>query len=224
MNIYKLFSVGFPSYESHPHLGFIDNINRTGVLAPYGHILIIFILSSMVYTLGKSYYIEKYLANELTFGTIISIKQSTNRVNNKPLIDIEIRYEGTLGLFKDQSSDLGFEFDIGDKIPIKYQIDKPEIAIIPSDAISISRDQSSKTQVSQECTNAKFKLFEINPTNESLTYELVGEVIRDNQPVRKASFEHRVDDENIMKFVPGMIIPCCIDGEGDDFEVSIPTN
>ncbi|WP_396598627.1 hypothetical protein [Bermanella sp. R86531] len=221
MNIYKLFSVGFPSYEAHPHLGFIDNINRTGVLAPYGHMLIIFILSSMVYALGKSYFIEKYLANELAYGTITSITQSTNRVNNKPLINIEVEYEGVVGLFKDQSSDFGFEFNVGDMIPIKYQKDKPEVAIIPPDAISISKNKNRKIEKPQENLNAKFKLLEINPTNENSTYQLVGEVIRDNQPIRKASLEHRIDDESIMKFVPGMVIPCRINGEGEDLQISM---
>lgn len=144
MNIKLLINVGFPDYIPIDGLGIIDNINHTQVLHPYGYILVILILSKGLYALASSYYIDRFLATEITYGTVTSIQYSNNRVNNKPLVNLEVKYLGLTAMFKDQPGDLGFEFKKGDIIPIKYQKDKPEVAVIPTDAIEIIKNQSSK--------------------------------------------------------------------------------
>ncbi len=143
MNIKSLVEVGFPDYVSHPGLSFIENINHSDVINPYVHIFIILLLSKVLYTMGKSYYIDEFLATEITYGTITSIKYSSNRVNNKPLVDIEVEYMKLTGTFKDQPGDFGFYFKKGDLIPVKYQRGKSEVAKIPVDAIEIIKQHPS---------------------------------------------------------------------------------
>lgn len=144
MNIYKLVTTGFPSYVAKPHLSFIENINSSGVIAPYGHIFIILLLGGMVYSLAKSYYIQKYVVDSMAFGEIISIRQSNTRANNKPLIDIEVKYLDIVRLFKDQPSDYGFEFNKGDLIPIEYSKKDPALSVIPENAIEIAQNYSKQ--------------------------------------------------------------------------------
>jgi hypothetical protein len=143
INIKNLIEVGFPGYTSIEGLSIIENINHSQVLHPYGYMLVILILSKGLYYLANSYYVSHYLATETTYGKVISIQYSNNRVNNKPLVNIEVEYLNLTGIFKDQPGDFGFEFNKGDLIPIKYQKDKPEVATIPSNAIEILKDQES---------------------------------------------------------------------------------
>ncbi len=137
MNIKNLIEVGFPDYVPLQGFGFIDSINHSQVLTPYICIFIILLLSKLLYILGSSYYVGRFLVNEITYGTITSITYSSNRVNNKPLVNIEVKYLELTAMFEDQPGDFGFKFKKGDTIPIKYQKDKPEIAIIPEDSIEI---------------------------------------------------------------------------------------
>lgn len=143
MNIKHLFDVGFPDYIPIDGLGIIDNLNHSQVLHPYGLMLVILILSKGLYSLASSYYIDRFIATEITYGTIISIQFSKNSINNKPLVNLEVRYFELIGTFEDQPGDFAFEFNKGDLIPVKYQKDKPEIAVIPTDAIKIIKNQSS---------------------------------------------------------------------------------
>lgn len=143
MNIKYLINVGFPDYIPIDGLGIIDNINHTQVLHPYGYMLVILILSKGLYALASSYYTDRFLATEITYGTITSIQYSNNRVNNKPLVNLEVKYLALTAIFKDQPGDFGFEFKKGDIIPVKYQKDKPAVAVIPADAIEIMKSQSN---------------------------------------------------------------------------------
>jgi len=143
MNIKYLINVGFPDYVTIDGLGIIDNLNHTQVLHPYGLMLVILILSKGFYSLASSYYIDRFIATEITYGTVTSIQYSNNRVNNKPLVNLEVKYLELTAMFKDQPGDFGFEFKKGDIIPVKYQKDKPEVAVIPADAIEIMKSQPS---------------------------------------------------------------------------------
>ncbi len=143
MNIKHLFNIGFPDYIPIDGLGIIDNLNHTQVLHPYGLMLVILILSKGFYSLASSYYIDRFIATEITYGTVTSIQYSNNRVNNKPLVNLEVKYLELTAIFKDQPGDFGFEFKKGDIIPVKYQKDKPEVAVIPADAIEIMKSHPS---------------------------------------------------------------------------------
>jgi len=143
MNIKNLIDIGFPDYIPIDGLGIIDNLNHTQVLHPYGYILVILILSKALYALANSYYTDRFLATEIAYGEVTSIQYSNNRVNNKPLVNLEVKYLGLTAMFKDQPGDFGFEFKKGDIIPVKHQKDKPEIAVIPVDAIEIMKNQPS---------------------------------------------------------------------------------
>jgi hypothetical protein len=107
MTIKSLIEVGFPDYVSLQGFSFIDSVNHSQAPNPYGHIFIILLLSKLLYTLGSSYYTKKFLATEITYGTITSVKYSSNRVNNKPLIDLSVDYLGLSATFKDQPGDFG---------------------------------------------------------------------------------------------------------------------
>jgi len=144
INIKNLFEIGFPDYTSIDGLGIIENINHSQVLHPYGYILVTLILSKGLYSLANSYYVNNFLTTETTYGKVTSIQYSNNRVNNKPLVNIEVEYLNLSGVFKDQPGDFGFEFNKGDLIPIKYQKEKPEIATIPSNAIEIIKNRTSQ--------------------------------------------------------------------------------
>ena len=146
MNIKSLIEVGFPDYVSLQGFSFIDSVNHSQVLNPYGHIFIILLFSKLLYTLGRSYYTKRFLATEITYGKITSVKYSSNRVNNKPLIDLSVDYLELSATFKDQPGDFGFEFNKGDIIPVRYQRGKPEIAVIPADAIDIVKQHSALKQ------------------------------------------------------------------------------
>lgn len=154
-------------------------------------------------------------------GTITNIGYSTIRINNMPRYKVTIRYSGFEKAFEPIDPDIQFSLDIGDKAVVYVNPEKFDDAHFNvSESIKLKHQDNS----SEFDTNAKFKLLEINPTNESSIYQLIGEVMQDSQSTRKASFEHRIDDANIMKLVPGMIIPCRIEGEGDDLEISMPIN
>lgn len=140
MNIKGLSKKGFPEYTSHPGLTIIENINHSGVIAPYGHMFIILILTIALFSLGKAYYIEKYRATEITLGIIKNISFSNVRVNNKPLVDIQVEYLNNDALFKDQPGDFGLSFQVGDSITIKYNKEDPGQAIIPDNAIDLSKE------------------------------------------------------------------------------------
>jgi hypothetical protein len=143
MNIKYLIQVGFPDYISIDGLGIIDNLNHSQVLHPYGLMLVILILSKGLYSLASSYYIDRFIATEITYGTVISIQFSKNSINNKPLVNLEVRYFELTGMFKDQPGDFAFEFKKGDLIPVKHQKQKPEVAVIPTDAIEIMKSHPS---------------------------------------------------------------------------------
>jgi len=141
--LYGVFLRGFPAYEKLPQIGYWDSLFASGFIEPYGRIIVAFIIATLIYSISKSFYTEKFLAKELTFGTVTSISYSNTRVNNKPLVNFEIKYLELTGIFKDQPGDFGFEFKKGDIIPVKYQKDKPEVAVIPADAIEIIKNQPS---------------------------------------------------------------------------------
>ena len=143
--LYGIYIIGFPAYEKHPNLSYWESLFHSGFLEPYGRIVVASILFYIAYTISKSYFIEKFLASKLTYGTITSINFSNTRINNKPLIDIEVEYMGLQGVFQDQPSDFAFEFSKGSLIPIKYQEGKPEIAVIPENAIEIAKKHPGHT-------------------------------------------------------------------------------
>ncbi len=137
-SLYGIWIGGFPAYVKFPQMSYWDSLFASGFGEPYARIFVSILIGQLIYSISKSYLIEKYLTSELTYGTIKSIQYANIRVNNKPLVNIEAEYLGLTCIFKDQPGDIGFEFKKGDLIPIKYQKDKPEVAIIPKDAISIS--------------------------------------------------------------------------------------
>ncbi len=141
--IYGIWIRGFPAYVKLPQMGYWDSLFASGFGEPYARIFVSILIGQSIFLISKSYIIEKYLTSELTFGTIKSIHYSNVRVNNKPLVNLEVEYLDLNGIFKDQPGDFGFNFKKGDLIPIKYQKGKPEIAVIPSDAIEIIKQHPS---------------------------------------------------------------------------------
>ena len=138
--LYGVYIIGFPDYVKHPNLSYWESLFHSGFIEPYGRIAVGAIISYLIYAISKPYIIEKFLVSELTYGTIKSVKYSNIRVNNKPLIDLEVDYMGINSTFRDQPGDFGFEFKQGDLIPVKYQKNKPERAIIPGNAVEISKE------------------------------------------------------------------------------------
>ncbi|MFY0642717.1 MAG: hypothetical protein JXR16_16825 [Bermanella sp.] len=78
--------------------------------------------------------------------------------------------------------------------------------------------ENTKTQSEN---NARFKLIEINSTPKISNYELIGELMMPNLPTRKVSLNQVIEDNNLTKFIPGMIIPCKIDSSGDELNITM---
>jgi len=209
-------------FNSHVfnHLPWDTSISFKHNITPYFVVLIvIFACYTSINTIFLSLGVEnKSKHKHRTIGTILNIEYSGIRVGNAPRFKVTVEYEGISKSFDALDEAVQFNLNIGDDAVIYYE--KGNLTNSHIDLEETIRLQSENGLVELDI-NAKFKLLEINPTNENSIYALVGEVIIDNQPVRKAQIEHRIDDGNIMKFVPGMIIPCRIDGEGDDLEISM---
>jgi hypothetical protein len=131
----------FANYSLDPRIDASYEIYISIYRGPILNSILVLILVRALYSLVRSWYIGNKLATELTYGIVKSIQYSTVRTNNKPLVNIEVDYLGLTGSFKDQPGDFGFEFKKGDEIPVKYQKNKPEVAIIPSDAIEIAKKE-----------------------------------------------------------------------------------
>lgn len=129
---------GFPSFIKYPNLSYIKSIQISGVLEPYARIFASLILFSIIYIMIKSEYISR-VTTENAKGTVISISYSDTRMNNKPLVNIEVEYLDQRVLFKNLPGDYGFEFKNGDTIPVKYKKGSPNISTIHEDALEISK-------------------------------------------------------------------------------------
>lgn len=150
-----------------------------------------------------------------TLGKILDIKYSDTRIGNKPLFKVTVEYDEFKKEFDYINENIQHHFKIGDPILVRYNsMDRNDASI----DISGTLKEPDNTPNSY---NAKFKLLEINPTTKTSNYELVGELIMPDSTQKKASLNQKIDDHNLTKFVPGMIIPCKIDGSGDELSITM---
>jgi hypothetical protein len=127
--LYGVYLRGFPSYEKHPNLSYWKSLFHSGFLEPYGRLFVAAITSGLIFTIIKSIYIEKIVDTEIT-GIVKAITYSNTRLNNKPLVNLEVEFLDQNILFENQTGDLGFKYPVGSEIPIKFNKSKPSQAII----------------------------------------------------------------------------------------------
>ena len=150
-----------------------------------------------------------------TLGKILDIKYSNTRIGNRPLFKVTVEYEGLKKEFDYINEDIQHHFKIGDPILVRYNsINKNDASIDMKGTLKENTKDYSEN-------NAKFKLIEINSTPKISNYELIGELIMADLPTRKVSLNQVIEDNNLTKFIPGMIIPCRIDGSGDELNITM---
>jgi len=150
-----------------------------------------------------------------TLGKILDIKYSNTRIGNRPLFKVTVEYEGLKKEFDYINEDIQHHFKIGDPILVRYNsINKNDASIDMKGTLKENTKDYSEN-------NAKFKLIEINSTPKISNYELIGELIIADLPTRKVSLNQVIEDNNLTKFIPGMIIPCRIDGSGDELNITM---
>ena len=150
-----------------------------------------------------------------TLGKILDIKYSNTRIGNRPLFKVTVEYEGLKKEFDYINEDIQHHFKIGDPILVRYNsINKNDASIDMKGTLKDNTKDYSEN-------NAKFKLIEINSTPKISNYELIGELIMADLPTRKVSLNQVIEDNNLTKFIPGMIIPCRIDGSGDELNITM---
>ncbi|WP_396587929.1 hypothetical protein [Bermanella sp. R86510] len=131
--LYGVYLRGFPSYEKHPNLSYWQSLFHSGFLEPYARIFVAAITGGLIFAIIKSIYIEKVVDTEMT-GVVKAITYSNTRLNNKPLVNLEVEFLDLSILFKNQTGDLGFKYPVGSQIPIKFNKSKPSQAIILVDS------------------------------------------------------------------------------------------
>ena len=150
-----------------------------------------------------------------TMGKILDIKYSNTRIGNRPLFKVTVACEGLKKEFDYINEDIQHHFKIGDPILVRYNsINKNDASIDMKGTLKDNTKDYSEN-------NAKFKLIEINSTPKISNYELIGELIMADLPTRKVSLNQVIEDNNLTKFIPGMIIPCRIDGSGDELNITM---
>lgn len=150
-----------------------------------------------------------------TLGKILDIKYSNTRVGNRPLYKVTVEYEGLMKEFDYINEDIQHHFKIGDPILVRYN------SINKNDASIDMKGTFKENTKTQSENNARFKLIEINSTPEISNYELIGELMMPDLPTRKVSLNQVIEDNNLTKFIPGMIIPCKIDDSGDELNITM---
>jgi hypothetical protein len=143
--LYGIHISGFPSFQKYPNLSYMQSIKISGVLEPYARIFVSILLASIIFLLIKSEYISR-IATEQTRGTVIAISYSDMRMNNKPLVNIEVSYLDQKMLFENLPGNFGFEFNKGDLIPVNFKKGSPNIATINENAIEIVRGWNQENQ------------------------------------------------------------------------------
>ena len=150
-----------------------------------------------------------------TLGKILDIKYSNTRIGNRPLFKVTVAYEGLKKEFDYINEDIQHHFKIGDPILVRYN------SINKNDASIDMKGTFKENTKTQSENNARFKLIEINSTPKISNYELIGELMMPDLPTRKVSLNQIIEDNNLTKFIPGMIIPCKIDGSGDELNITM---
>ena len=151
-------------------------------------------------------------------GRIINIEYSSIRINNSPRFKVTVEYLGLTKAFDALDEAVQFHLEIGDEAIIYYEERNPKNSHIDLKE-TISKKQSENNNTIE--SNAKFKLIEINSTLNPSNYELIGELLMADLPTRKVSLNQVIEDNNLTKFIPGMIIPCRIDGSGDELNITM---
>lgn len=196
------------------------NFNRN--IEPY---LIIGIISIACYTTINTIFLSlgikdtsKHKHKHKVSGRIIGIEYSSIRINNSPRFKVTVEYLGLTKAFDALDEAVQFHLEIGDEAIIYYEESNPKNSHIDLKN-TISKKQSKNNNAIE--SNAKFKLIEINSTQNPSNYELIGELVMPDLPTRKVSLNQVIEDTNLSSFVPGMIIPCKIDGKGKDLSISM---
>ena len=194
------------------------NFNRN--IEPY---LIIGIISIACYTTINTIFLSLGIMDtskhkHKVSGRIIGIEYSSIRINNSPSFEVTVEYLGLTKAFDALDEAVQFHLEIGDEAIIYYEESNPKNSHIDLKN-TISRKQSKNNNAIE--SNAKFKLIEINSTQNPSNYELIGELLMPELPTRKVSLNQVIEDTNLSSFVPGMIIPCKIDGKGEDLSISM---
>lgn len=206
---------------ANPHsiaqLPWDSSLKFTKNITPYLVVLIVsFACYSTITTIYNALGIEDTSKNsEITTGRILNIEYSSLRVGNTPRFKITAEYKNIVNTFDYLDEAVQFHFEIGDEITINYNPDNPKQANIDIEA-------SIKNKSTPKASNAKFKVLQVNPkfsVKENL-YEVIGEIHQANKEPRKAQLQEELNDFQLERFVPGAILPCLLEGEGDDLRVS----
>lgn len=151
-------------------------------------------------------------------GNIINIEYSSIRINNSPRFKITTEYLGITKSFDALDETVQFHLKIGDDAIIYHEENNPHNSHLNLEETIQRKGLSDAKKVE---ANAKFKLIEINQVNDTSEYEIIGNILNDNKENTKASFKQKITDDNLKNFVPGMIIPCRVEGTGRELTISM---
>lgn len=151
-------------------------------------------------------------------GNIINIEYSSIRVNNSPRFKVTVEYSGITKSFDALDEAVQFHLVISDEAIIYHEENNPRNSHINLEE-TIKRKRLSNTNKLE--ANSKFKLKEINLINGTSNYSLIGEIINKDKTTTRASFNQTITDDNLQKFIPGMIIPCRVEGTGRELTISM---
>jgi len=196
-------------------LGFSKNIT------PY---LVVLVVSFACYsTIGTVYTAlgieDKSTHTKKSIGTVLNIEYSGIRAGNSPRFKVTAKYEDITKTFDALDESVQFNLSIGSNIIIYFNPDNKHDSHVN---LKETYELNSRPE-SNVSNNAVFKVIDIQPkfSEEKDLYEIIGEVSIGEDEPKKASLREVIDSSIIGSVVPGRIIPCSIEGSGNNLTISM---
>ena len=136
---------------------------------------------------------------------------------------LTIAYDGHTKAFTLDNEVFHTPLTKGQSIVIFYDPNKKDQAYL-----DLLADSTEKTQTIESISSSDtmFKLLEITPEFSLGTgmYEVFGEIYGEKYEGQKAKFAHQFGIDDLSSLIPGRILPCRINGNGDNLSISLILN
>lgn len=146
-------------------------------------------------------------------GRVINVEIENN------ITLITVSYSGYSKTFSVDRKLVEDEFDEGDQIVVFYDKEDKKKSYLDI----FYKNQNTNEIKNQNSDKTVFKLIDISPNYELGLdfYEITGEIFGREYNGKKAKFSHPFYNKDLSTLTPGRVIPCTIEGTGNDLSISL---